>query len=115
MRDRNFIPAFAVVLMVLGASGASLAEERKDDGAAEAAALQGSKVTLAQAIAVAEQATGAKALDAGIDNENGTNFIVVGVMKDDQPHKVLIDLQTGAVAKVVADSNDGDGEGEGNN
>ena len=48
-----------------------------DDEAQEAKALQGAKVTLSQAIATAEQQTGGKAFDAGVDTEHGATRIAV--------------------------------------
>jgi uncharacterized membrane protein YkoI len=86
----------------------------ENEGAQERAALVNAKTTLAQAIAAAEQQTGGKAIDAGVENENGAIAFAIEVAKDNTVQKVLVDLQSGKVLKVAAaDSEHGeDGEHE---
>jgi uncharacterized membrane protein YkoI len=89
-----------------GVAGAAYARERRTE---EAAIIANAKVTMAQAIATAEQQTGGKAVGTGIEEQDGTVFLEVQVIKDDQKHSVLIDPQSGQVVKVATDDEqDGD-------
>lgn len=63
----------------------------------EALALQGSKLTLSQAISTAEQQTSGKAFDAGVNIENGKPQIVVETNGPKGVFTVRVDVQTGAV------------------
>src|SRR5258707_9194557 len=74
----------------------------QNEGAQEVAAIVNAKTSLAQAIAAAEQQSGGKAIDAGLENENGAMAFAVDVAKDNTVQKVLVDLQSGKVLKVVA-------------
>src|ERR1700704_6552537 len=106
--------AMAAVIAVgstVGVAHAANNDRGANESAQELAALVNAKTTLAQAIAAAEQQTGGKAIDAGIENENGAMAFAVEVAKDNTIQKVLVDLQTGKVLKVVAADND-DGENE---
>ncbi len=42
------------------------------------------------------------AIDAGIEKENGVTAFAIEVAKDNAVQKVLVDLETGKVLKVVA-------------
>ena len=66
------------------------------------------KITLTEAIATAEKETAGKAINAGVDNENGTIFIGVAVVQGKKVQKVLIDPQTGKVVKTTARDDDGE-------
>jgi uncharacterized membrane protein YkoI len=83
--------------------------------AQEVAALVNAKTTLAQAIAAAEQQTGGKAIDAGLENENGAMAFEIKVAKDNTVQKVLIDLQSGKVLKVAAADSEHGEDGEHDN
>ena len=110
--------AVAAVIAVGSALGVAYAANNKhggeNEGAQERAALVNAKTSLAQAIATAEQQSGGKAIDAGLENEKGTMTFAVEVAKDNTVQKVLVDLQTGKVLKIVAADND-DGENEHDN
>jgi uncharacterized membrane protein YkoI len=87
----------------LGAAGAAYAKD-KELRTNEAAIMANAKVTMEQAIAAAEQKTGGKAVGTGIEDQDGTVFLEVQVLKDDQRHSVLIDPQSGQVVKVAVDN-----------
>lgn len=72
----------------------------------EAAVMANAKVSMAQAITTAEQQVGGKAVDSGIEDQNGTVFLEVTVLTGTQKHKVLIDPQSGQVVKTALDDND---------
>lgn len=91
----------------LGAVGAAYAKD-KELRTNEAAIIANAKVTMAQAIATAEQKTGGKAVGTGIEDQDGTVFLEVQVLKDNQKHSVLIDPQSGQVVKVAIDDEEDD-------
>lgn len=97
---------FAVMASVLtagaiGTGAAAYAHERHDATTNEAAIIANAKITMAQAIVTAEQQVGGKAVGTGIEDQDGTVLFEVEVLKDSTRHKVLIDPQTGQVAKTV--------------
>jgi len=72
----------------------------------EATALQNAKVTLTQAIATAEQQTGGKAFDAGVDIKDAQTRIAVETNGPKGVQTVTVDAQSGHVgthAGVQAD------------
>jgi hypothetical protein len=87
--------------VALGSTGA--VSEEKDRGTDEAAIMANAKISMAQAIATAEQVTGGKAVGTGIEDQDGTVFLEVQILKANQRQKVLVDPQSGQVAKAVAE------------
>ena len=97
-----------VALIGIGAAGiayTAAAENRKEDKA-EIATLSNAKIPLAQAIAIAEQQSGGKAIDAGLEDENGKLVFEVQVAKADSVHTVLVD----AAAGTILDTRNADSE-----
>ena len=72
------------------------------DGDREAAAMQGAKVSLTQAIATAEQQTGGGAYDAGVDVKGGQTRIAVETNGPKGVQTVTIDAQSGQVVGTHA-------------
>lgn len=72
------------------------------DESREATALQGAKVTLPQAIAIAEQQTGGHAYDAGVDIKDGTTRIAVETNGPKGVLTVIVDAQSGKVVGTHA-------------
>jgi len=109
--------AMAAVIAVGTTVGVAYAanDKRGGEGAQELATVVSAKISLAQAIAAAEQQTGGKAIDAGLENENGTMAFAIEVAKDNTVQKVLVDLQTGKVLKVGASENERGEDGERDN
>jgi uncharacterized membrane protein YkoI len=107
MHRKRLILASAGVIAtgMLGAGSAAYAKENRTN---EAAIMANAKITMAQAIAAAEQQTGGKAVGTGIEDQDGAVFLEIQVVKDNQKQKVLIDPQSGQVVKTIM----GDGEDE---
>jgi uncharacterized membrane protein YkoI len=120
---RKTIALIAAGLAVTGAGGAGLAyaaasepgeqaEGREgpggEDDQQEARVLAGARISLAQAVQAAEARTGMKASEAGIDDESGQPLFEVTVGQGQQEQTVLVDTQTGQVAQVRADTEEGE-------
>jgi uncharacterized membrane protein YkoI len=65
--------------------------------AQEQSALQGTTLTLSQAIAIAEHQTGGKAYDAGVNVDQGKPRVVVETNGPNGVQTVIIDAQSGQV------------------
>ena len=81
----------------LAASLAAPAFAAASGEASEQTALMTSKVTLTQAIATAEQQTGGKAYDAGVDVDHGKPRIVVETNGPHGVQSVTVDADSGQV------------------
>ena len=111
MKSRIVIPAVAAVAIGAGVAGYAFADTDKHGLDDDAKAMLAAKVTLADAIATAEREAGGKAIDAGMDDQDGVRFIAVNVAQGEEVQTVLIDPQTGKVVKIGAkddDEEDGD-------
>jgi uncharacterized membrane protein YkoI len=82
-------------VLVLGLVGPIFAAS--SDEAREETALQGAKFTLSQAISIAEQQTGGKAFDAGVDVGHGKPRIVVETNGPKGVQTVIVDAQSGQI------------------
>jgi len=91
------------VLAMAAATTAFAAESRRGGEALEAVAYEQVKMTLADAIALAERQTGGKAVEATLEQEHGTVSFEVEIMKDRAFQKVTIDARTGQVVSTKAD------------
>ena len=109
----------AMALGVAGIGGASLAyagssaageraETQEQDDQQEAKVLAGARISLAQAVQSVETRTGMKASEAGVDDESGKPYFEVSVGHGQQEQTVLIDTQTGQVASIAADAEEGE-------
>ena len=118
----KILPATFVAALTLAGTGAALADNKgKDtDEQQELSAVTNAKTSLSQAIAAAEQETGGKAFDTGLENQEGPLAYEVEIAKGNTLQKVLVDLDSGKVIKVTAgdahhedaDEHDGDNEDE---
>jgi len=86
--------AAATALLALGFAAPAFAA---DSEAPEQTALQGTSLTLPQAIATAEQQTGGKAFDAGVSIEHGKPRIVVETNGPKGVQTVSVDARSGQV------------------
>ncbi len=77
-------------------TGTALAAGGSDEQQ-EATALNGAKVTLPQAIATAEQQTGGRAYDAGVDLKGGAARIAVETNGPKGVQTVIVDAHSGKV------------------
>ncbi len=106
------VVALTAIVSVGGVGLAALAAENQGGDAQEQAAIANAKITMQQAISIAEKSAGGKSTGSGIENQNGsTVYYDVTVDKAGTPQKVLIDMQTGAVVSVVAENGDEGAEG----
>jgi uncharacterized membrane protein YkoI len=85
---------------------------RGDDDDEHAGAAQ-LTTTLAAAIAAAEQATGGKAIEAGLDDEDAKAFYQVELAAADGTiHETYVDAESGEVVRSSIGEDDDDGEHE---
>ena len=101
----KIIPAILAATLGLGSAAAVFAANGANQNHAqqEAIAIQNAKTSLVQAIAAAEQHTGGKAIESGIENQNGKIIAYeVKVVTGNTVQEVLVDLGTGQVMKVTA-------------
>lgn len=123
MLKRKTIALIAVALGATGVGGAGLAyaganqagqaqEAREgpegNDEQREAAVLAGARISLAQAVQAAEARTQMKATEAGVDDESNRPYFEVSVGQGQQEQTVLVDTQSGQVAQVSADTDQGE-------
>ncbi len=107
MNRKMLLTAVIAGTLATGAiGGLAYARERGENRTDEAAIMSNAKVTMAQAIDVAEKATGGTSVGTGIEDQNGTVHFEVKILKDGARQKVLVDTQTGAIVKTVAAQND---------
>ena len=92
--------AIALTSVLLGLAGPVLAAN--SDEAREEMGLQGSKLTLSQAISIAEHQTGGKAFDAGVDVDHGKPRVVVETNGTSGVQTVIIDAENGHIVGVHA-------------
>lgn len=92
--------AVAALLAAVIVPGAAFAADRTTNP--EAIAMQGSKVTLTQAIATAEQQTGGQAYDAGVAVVSGQTRISVETNGPKGVQTVTIDAHSGLVVGILA-------------
>lgn len=118
MTKARYIPLALAAAIAAGGVGTALAQNTGQNDtrgeASELAALQGAKVSLSEAIGIAEKEAGGKAVEAGIDDENGQYAYEVEVLGSDAEQEVLIDPASGKVTKIAkADQDEGDESDEG--
>jgi uncharacterized membrane protein YkoI len=87
-------------------------EQARDDDAEEYAGAGQLTTTLGAAIASAEQATGGKAIEAGLDDDDGKAFYQVELAAAGTIHKVYVDAASGKVVKTATGRDDENGEHE---
>lgn len=96
-------------VLALGAGTAAYARERGNDALSN---LAQAKITLAQAVASAEQHTGGRATKAELERHKGTTAFEVEVVKGNAVSNVMVDAADGKVLSAVADREDRNGEHE---
>ena len=87
-------------ILILGVAGPALGGTKGE--AQGQNALQGTTLTLSQAIAIAEHQTGGKAYDAGVDVDHGKPRVVVETNGPSGVQTVIIDAQSGQVVAARA-------------
>jgi uncharacterized membrane protein YkoI len=100
------IPAVAATAIGAGVAGGAFADTDARGLDDDAKAMLAARVTLTDAIATAEKEAGGKAIDAGMDDQDGVRFIAVNVVRGEKIQKVLVDPETGKVVKIGAKDDD---------
>ena len=90
----------AMVIMTSATANIAQAGESKDKEAKELKLFSQAKISLTEAIKVAEQKVGGKAMEAEVDDESNTVQFEVEILKDGKIHEVMVDGKTGKVLKV---------------
>lgn len=93
----NVKQAAIALVGVLALAVSTLGFAASHSKAQEQTALQGTNLTLTQAIAAAEQQTGGKAFDAGVDVDHGKPRIVVETNGPKGVQTVILDAQSGQI------------------
>ena len=93
----------AMVIMTVTATNVVQAAESKEKEAKELQLFSQAKISLTEAIKVAEQKTGGKAMEAEVDDESNTVQFEIEVLKDGKIYEVMVDGKTGKVVKVSLD------------
>lgn len=97
----------AATLLALGAGTAAYAKGGSNDAVAD---LARARITLAQAVAAAEQHAGGKATKAELEHRKGKTAFEVEVVKGNAVSNVIVDAADGKVLATKVDSEDHDGE-----
>jgi len=101
MKTKHGAAAIALAgALFLGLAGPTFAEN-SDEGREETG-LEGTKLTLSQAISIAEHQTGGKAYDAGVDVDNGKTRVIVETNGPNGVQTVIIDAQSGQIVESHA-------------
>ena len=82
-------------VLILGTAEPTFAVDNGE--AQEESALLGTKLTLSQAIAAAEQQTGGKAFDAGVDVDHGKPRVIVETNGAKGVQTVVLDAESGQI------------------
>lgn len=99
--SRHILTATVLTCMTILTPMMALADDHK-----EIEHLANAKITLAQAIEIAEKASGGKAFDASIEDDAKQPEFEVEVVKDNKIHKVLVNGVDGKVISVQEDKDD---------
>ena len=98
MRRKLTLSAFAVLTAV--AIGTAYGANSPEN---DARTVQQAKISLTQAIAIAEQHVGGKAIHAELEDENGTLVYGVEVASGEQTTDVKVDVSDGRILSAQAD------------
>lgn len=99
----------AAAILALGAGTAAYAKDRGNDAISD---LAQARITLAQAVAAAEQHAGGRATKAELEHRKGGTAFEVEVVKGGAVSNVIVDATDGKVLAAKADREDHDGEHE---
>ena len=118
---KKLLAGLVLVPLAAGIISPAFAEVKSEAGEGnvnETQALMNAKISIADAIKAAEAEGKGKAVDSGLNDENGEiSYQVEVVAPDGKRTDVFVDLQTGKVLKMAAadsaEENGGDEGGEG--
>lgn len=114
---KTLVAAVFLVPLTLGLAVPAFVEENAESGESqvnETQALMNAKISIADAIRAAEIESKGKAVDSGLNDENGAvSYQVEVLMPDGKRTDVFVDLNTGKVLKMAAaDVDEGDQQAE---
>ena len=104
MAQSKLIPATAVVVIVLSGIAAALVSFKKAENSQEMMAIMDAKITLAQAITAAEQETGGRAMQIGMEHEKGAYLYEIKALSKGDVIEVFVDPMT---EKITRQENQG--------
>ena len=109
---KTLVAAVFLVPLTIGLAAPAFAEENAESGEGqvnETQAIMNAKISIADAITAAEIESKGKAVDSGLNDDNGTvSYQVEVLMPDGKRTDVFVDLDTGKVLKMAAADNDED-------
>ena len=73
------------------------------DDQEEIAALGAARISLSQAVEAAEKKIGGRAMDAGLEAQNGKIVYVAEILKERDMHRVSVDPETGEAVAMSVD------------
>lgn len=99
----KLVPAAMAAVLAAGVAGTAFAGDRGEEmgDRQEITTILNAKTSLAQAIAIAEQQTGGKAMESSLEQQAGTAAYEVRIAKADGVQKVLVAPDSGKVLKVT--------------
>lgn len=100
-----------LTLATIATLGAAAYAYAADSAHTDAVDAQNVRISLAEAIAIAEQHVGGKAIQAELEHENGSLFYDVEVNRGTQRMDVRVDVDRGSILSAKADEIDHEGEG----
>jgi uncharacterized membrane protein YkoI len=117
MTMKKLTPKTVLALVMTGLIAAagvtvSQADDDKGEAAKKLQLFSQAKISLTEAIKIAEQKIGGKALEAELEDKAGTVQFEVEVVKDGILHEAMIDAKTGQVLKVALEDGDDDDKDE---
>ena len=98
----KLVPAVMAALIAASTGGVAFAAtdgDGKNDDAKEIAAALSAKMTASQAIAAAEQNTGGRAIEFGLESENGRVLYNVKTVTKDKVLNVYVDPDSGQIVR----------------
>jgi uncharacterized membrane protein YkoI len=104
----NVILSFTVALITLAGGGAAFAGENRGetDQQSELNAITNAKTSPSQAIAAAEQESGGKAVETGLENQDGVVAYEIDIAKATTLQRILVDADSGKVTTLMAVDDD---------
>ena len=100
MINQNSAAIALAGILFIGVAGPALGGTKSERQ--EQSALQGTTLTLTQAIAIAEHQTGGKAFDAGVNVDEGKPRVIVETNGTQGVQTVIIDAQSGQIVSAHA-------------
>ena len=94
---------FTIAIFSVSATNSAQANESKEKEIQELKLFNSAKISLIDAIKVAEQKTGGKAMEAEVNDDSDTIQFEIDVLKDGKTHEVIVDGKTGSVLNVSLD------------